>query len=323
MEVVTKKIIVLYSMALIGVMLIFIAGERFFGEDFDYLAYQKYFNTHPDNVNRIYEPFFIVLHYLNWELLEFRNITHILYFLATLTVLIKFAIIYRFSQNPLLSTIVYIGFFFMLHEYTQIRVALAMCIVIYACHYLGYWKKYFALIFLAACFHFSIFSFLIFGPIAYYFRTTFLLLSVIISIGLAVVMGAYSEKINVIITVYASNSFGLMGPVYNFNMFNLLNLFYTLVAVFSSILFIYGVGSSNKYFRIYVNLTLLGSILYYTLGALGLPVLAYRLSYTMFPFMSFSLACLSTIIAPRVLPAAIIIILSAVAFAFQVQNLTL
>lgn len=56
---------------------------------------------------------------------------------AAISIAVKFYAIRVASKNPLLSIVIYLGVFFILHEYIQIRVGAAIAFSILAIHYLG------------------------------------------------------------------------------------------------------------------------------------------------------------------------------------------
>jgi len=107
-----------------ALILILIAGLRPIGLDRDSIAYAKYFQSTVDADFLDKEPAFWIIKGFN-DIFFFGNIHTFFLIFATLGVSIKFLAIKRLSKVPLLSLIVYLSLYFILHEMTQIRAGVA------------------------------------------------------------------------------------------------------------------------------------------------------------------------------------------------------
>jgi len=107
-----------------ALILILIAGLRPIGLDRDSINYAKLIQSTVD-ANFLYiEPAFWIIKGFN-DIFFFGNIHTFFLIFATLGVSIKFLAIKRLSKVHLLSLIVYLSLYFILHEMTQIRAGVA------------------------------------------------------------------------------------------------------------------------------------------------------------------------------------------------------
>lgn len=123
------------------ILLISIAGFRDIGSDNDSKMYQAMFNetgnmSYNDllfhNSGRVKEIGYLLLNKV-FNSLGFRTF---LLFCATVSLVIKGYLFYRFTRFPFISTFIYFVLFFYLREFTQIRDALAtsfilLCLMMY------------------------------------------------------------------------------------------------------------------------------------------------------------------------------------------------
>ena len=151
-ENVTLKSIIYFS---ISIVLFIICAFRNSGVDRDYEVYVSAFNG--DNISTtIFEPSFIFItaiikNYLN------SNVKFLFVFYAILGLLLKAYAIKRISKFEILSLLLYVSYYFSLHEITQIRVGVACTFFLLSIPSL-YNKsaiKYFSIITIATLFHFS------------------------------------------------------------------------------------------------------------------------------------------------------------------------
>ena len=124
------------ALVILWLVLTLATGFRWLGESRDYLEYLAYYETIPPylftNVSR-FEPGFQLLAWL------FRNPLDLDYDYLVLVVSgvalgIKFWLFRKYLKYPLLAAATYVAIFFPVHEYTQIRVALALSLAYLSIH---------------------------------------------------------------------------------------------------------------------------------------------------------------------------------------------
>jgi hypothetical protein len=108
----------------IALFLILIAGLRPIGLDKDSISYAKIIQSSIDVNLQDKEPAFWIIKHFNDIFFSGDVHTFFLIF-ATLGISIKFLAIKKISKMPLLSVIVYLSIYFILHEMTQIRAGVA------------------------------------------------------------------------------------------------------------------------------------------------------------------------------------------------------
>lgn len=149
-------------------LLALLAGFQDINVSKDYFNYQYAFDTVYYITNNplfflAYEPGFIAI------VVFFRTLFHsnygvaIMLFYALTSLIIKFFAIKRLSINPYLSILFYYSYFFLFHEMTQIRIALASAFFIISLFAFLKGKKmtFIALILFATLFHYSAFFYLL------------------------------------------------------------------------------------------------------------------------------------------------------------------
>ena len=99
----------------------FMVAARIFGKGPDYLAYVRIFNS-PDIA---VEPFFHILRTINLIIFD-GNIFFIYLFTSFIALALKLYFLKSYADNLWLSFLFYLCTFFFLHEYTQIRVSVAI-----------------------------------------------------------------------------------------------------------------------------------------------------------------------------------------------------
>jgi hypothetical protein len=200
--------ILFYS--LLASILITIAGLRKVGLDVDSVNYQNLIalNLDPDEFNLIdKEPgFWLIL--LFSRLLFVDQLQGLFVVFASLSVILKLICIKKYSSIPMLSVLLYISFFYVLHELTQIRTGIATAIFLFALYDLssGERTKFFIKIFIASLFHYSAIVAFLLPIIISRSRVGFF-----ITIPFIGILGYYLSPIvdifNLVVT-FASGSFG-------------------------------------------------------------------------------------------------------------------
>lgn len=151
------------------ILLSLLAGFRDPSVSKDYLNYQYVFdNIYELTGNGFYyllafEPGFVAIVVFFRKLFEFNYGVAIMFFYALVSMFIKAFTINRLSINPYLTLLFYFSYFFLLHEMTQIRIALASGIFLFSLipFLEGKRMTFVGLILLATCFHYSAIFFLL------------------------------------------------------------------------------------------------------------------------------------------------------------------
>jgi hypothetical protein len=140
----------------IPLFLILIAGLRPIGLDRDSIEYAKIIQSSID-VNLLdKEPTFWIIKYFN-DIFFFGDVHTFFLIFATLGISIKFLAIKKISKMPLLSVIVYLSIYFILHEMTQIRAGVAAGLFLLSIPdiYNRNFRKFIIKALLAISFHYS------------------------------------------------------------------------------------------------------------------------------------------------------------------------
>lgn len=161
-----NKWLLIYILLIFVVIMAYIAGNRTIGIDKDSLMYASFVNESINGINVSFlskEPGFWFILFMNNVINGDTKSFFIIY--ALFALILKVYGIWRVSPNFLTSLILYIGFYFLLHEMMQIRIGLASGFLfltyLYLC--LNNKKKAFLYSFLGVLFHYStIISFIFF-----------------------------------------------------------------------------------------------------------------------------------------------------------------
>ena len=158
-----------YLLFFIVLLLSFLAGFRDMSVSKDYQNYQNVFtNIYEITDNGFYyllafEPGFVAIVVIFRKIFESNYGLAIMFFYALASLTLKVFTINRFSINPYLTLLFYFSYFFLLHEMTQIRIALAAGIFLISL--IPFLKEkrttFLGLILVATCFHYSAIFFLI------------------------------------------------------------------------------------------------------------------------------------------------------------------
>jgi hypothetical protein len=134
------------------IFLSLIVASRIFGVGPDYNSYKNIFSSK----THVVEPFFSVFRIINLFLFN-GNVYYVYLFTCFLALLLKFNFFFSYAHNIFLSLLFYICTFFFLHEYTQIRVAVAIGIFFVSIKdIIEHKPKHFLLKTIIACmFHYS------------------------------------------------------------------------------------------------------------------------------------------------------------------------
>lgn len=266
-----SKYAVVTIFCFIGLLMILIAGSRFFGGDVDYAAYE-YMIRNVSYRENSKELSFQFLLWLN-DVLFNSSVTVFMYIFAVLGVGIKFFALFKLSKIPLLSLILYVMSYFWLHEYVQIRAAVAIGIFILSIKDLsdGNLKKYMFKVALAIVFHWSS----------------------IILIMLYFIVRCSKNRLFVYLPflgllIYASNILpslgfaealdGQLGPEYEVTPFNLNSYMNLMLFISSYFAFSARTDTDNQLEITLVKIFSFSYFLYCLLCAIGVPVAAFRFS---------------------------------------------
>jgi hypothetical protein len=190
--------------------LISFAGLRKVGLDADSLNYQNLIalNLDPNEFNLIdKEPgFWLIL--LFSRLLFVDQLQGLFLVFASLSVIFKLRFIKKYSSFPMLSVLLYISFFYVLHELTQIRTGIATAIFLFALYDLssGQRSKFFIKIFISCLFHYSAIVAFLLPIIISRYRVGFFMALPFIGI-ISFYLSPIVDLFHLIIT-YAAGSFG-------------------------------------------------------------------------------------------------------------------
>lgn len=130
----------------------FLVAIRIFGTGADYFAYKKIFSSS----DRFIEPFFYLLKNVNLYFFH-GDVFYIYFFSCFIALLLKYKFFLNYARNLSLTLLFYFSTFFFLHEYTQIRAAIAIGIFFVSIEDIIYHRpKHFLFKTILACmFHFS------------------------------------------------------------------------------------------------------------------------------------------------------------------------
>ncbi|RYE13972.1 MAG: EpsG family protein [Rickettsiales bacterium] len=160
-----RKEIYFYIFALI--ILISIAAFRSPSSNNDYKEYVYYYNNLSSLTLQQVEPTFIVI--ANISKVVFGSPIGLFIIYSILGVSLKGLAFFKLTKFYLLSLLLYVSFYFLLHEMTQIRVGVASAILLLSIPFM-YDRKlwiFFLLCIVGICFHYSFLAF----PLCYFLDT--------------------------------------------------------------------------------------------------------------------------------------------------------
>ncbi|MEE9684328.1 EpsG family protein [Lelliottia amnigena] len=265
-----------------GIVLILLAGFKPIGLDRDSQNYVNMIQA-SFNIDDLYlrEPSFNLLQLLN-EIIFSGSTTSFFLIFAVLGVALKIYAIQKGSDYPLLSFVLYVFFYYILHDLTQIRVGVASALFLLAINdkINNHKRKAIIKIIIAVSFHYSAIIGLLlfilngkrFNKLLYFILPTIgILLSILLttntfSIATAYMPSVFAQKINTYIILQDRGSF---------NKINLFNFYYSgLLLIYYSLIFII----KENDFKNILYLKFLGFGLFFFYALSFLPVLAFRIS---------------------------------------------
>ena len=178
------------------IILIFIAGLRV--DTADYKAYVNLFNWTPDIIDIIMNnqwDFFISTR---------EEIGYLL--LNSLVKLLSISLYYKcikaYAIYPLISLLIYFSFIYCVKELAQIRQGIAIAIFLYSLRYLidNNFKKFILCIWLASCFHLSIWAMIFIYPLRKIKINT---INIFIFFMMSLLIGLFDIANNIIINLFS------------------------------------------------------------------------------------------------------------------------
>lgn len=270
----------------IGIMflLICIAGFRPIGCDNDSLNYEYfYFNADSEEVATFVEKSYIWLSLLFHKVFDFDSVRPLLLLYAILGVSLKIAAIRRYSDIWFCCILIYMGYYFILHDMTQIRASIASGIFLLSLKPLVEKRRwtFFFMMCVALFFHYSA---LVLFPLIFMGNSELkkihrILLATLVPVGYII----YFLHIDIItaiplpyigdkIEIYKDlNEKGILGD--EINVFNMVFLVEILIYFFLLIKYEL-IVEYNKYLPI--MLKIMGFSIFSFLLFSSLPVLAFR-----------------------------------------------
>ncbi|HCN9800578.1 TPA: EpsG family protein, partial [Escherichia coli] len=131
-----RKLFILYMVFVFLIIVSLLIGLRTLGLDSDFVSYSVYYANIANNLSfsdTRYEPGFVLLSYVFKEILNV-NIYVMLSFLAFISLVIK-EFIFLKDKHSFFITLIYLVGIGLLHEMTQIRVAVAVSFVLLALYF--------------------------------------------------------------------------------------------------------------------------------------------------------------------------------------------
>lgn len=257
--------------------LVLVSGLKFFGPDPDYQAYVDFVKTL--DADKFYEVTFQLITSIN-NFLAPDNFYITFFIYALLAISLKAYIILTYSKMPVFSVFVYLSMFFFLHEYTQIRAAVAVGFYLLAVYYLSKdnYKVYFASVIFAVLFHWSAVILLV----GYLFKNTNTKISnLLLSLPfIFMILNVFTQSGNFIQGAndfLISNGLFIFGTIREWTVFNPLTNIWTII--YAIILFTY-----LKYKSLFSNFDVMmlkfyafGIFAYYFFSMFYMQIMAYRL----------------------------------------------
>lgn len=255
------------------------AGYRWLGDGRDFITYYYYYNNIPsffDLQNNRFEVGYQMAAY------TFRLILDVDYevfatVLAAVALGIKFFLFNKYLSRPFTATILYLGIFYPVHEYTQIRTAVAVSFAMLAIHLWMDKRRLWACVFFFAAFlfHYSIAALAAGFLISPLFKqpiriaiAVFLLGAVMVLTDLVNIFASVAGALNPVVQDYAYGS----DFYFEQNPLSVQNVAFAFVALYSMV---FGIYKSSDYHARFTVLLLMG------LAAIPIffnaPVLAERL----------------------------------------------
>lgn len=273
-----------YSRALVILLVFFvfiITAFRLFGLDPDNETYRYIIQQNIYDDEKLYEVTFLFFRQINK--IFFDDPLFVFFMYALFAFSIKTYVFLAYSKAPLLSFLIFICGFALLHEYTQIRAAVAVGVFLTSISDLekGNFYRYMLKVFVAITFHWSS---IILIPL--YLLVRKLSLNKHVSILIFIVLLSFFtlfldiDLLNYV-NIYLSSQEGVnpFGPVVEFKIFNLLSLSQLMIVLVCFGLHIYKKNTLLDKTEITMLKILAISIgAYFAFASIGLVVLAFRIS---------------------------------------------
>lgn len=269
-----------------AIFLSYAASSRLFGIGPDYLAYVTIFGENTEKT----EPAFMLLRRINQFF--FKNNINVLFFaVAYIALILKLQFYMRYSKNHMLSIFIYCFTIFFLHEYTQIRAALAtgICFLTFDDIKNRNFKKFLPKILFAILFHYSS----VLMIFAYFYcgifkrpRTYLRLLWLMFILGTIISILLRGQTLFSLIVPPDFLFLCNVGDLKSINDCNWYNMFYLLILFGNTLYYKLYNGfknSSSKDILVY-KLSILSPLLYYFCMNFGFHVLTYRFSEFFVPY---------------------------------------
>jgi len=149
-----KEKILLYC--IMGVVMILIAGFRDIGSTPDTEAYEDmYLGLYSDILEDITEPSFTLIS----SALKFFSfsVTSLFLVYAFISVFVHLTVFWKISNLPLMTLLIYLSYYYMMHDLVQIRAGVASALFLWSLYFYVERKKWYSLAFilLGTFFHYS------------------------------------------------------------------------------------------------------------------------------------------------------------------------
>jgi transmembrane protein EpsG len=258
-----------------------ITAFRLFGLDPDNETYRYIIQQNISDDEKLYEVTFIFFRQING--IFFNDPLFVFFIYALLAFSVKAYVFLAYSKAPLLSFLVFICGFALLHEYTQIRAAVAVGVFLTSISDLqkGDFYRYILKVLIAIAFHWSS---IILVPLYFLVRNVSLNKHILLLV--VIVLFSFSSLLLNIdllnaVNLYLSSREGVnpFGPVVEFKIFNLLSLSQLMI-----VLVCFGLHSyKHNTFLDKTEITMLKILAisigaYFAFASIGLVVLAFRVS---------------------------------------------
>jgi hypothetical protein len=147
------------ALVLLWLFLSYSASKMLFGSSHDFYEYLIYYDSIPRTFSILdtrFEPGFHVVSWFSRNILNI-DLTTLIFFIASISLAIKFTLFRRNLEYPLLAALLYTVIFYPIHEYTQYRVGISLALAYWAVHLLMDRRFFWAslLFSIAFLFHYS------------------------------------------------------------------------------------------------------------------------------------------------------------------------
>jgi len=317
-------------LVLTGFILVLFAGLRSMNVDKDYNSYSRLFDLSPSPFKIIFDPINTLIKSKNEPTLTLifsiiksifsKGFPIVIFIYALLSVTLKLKALKLMTNNIMLSILIYFSSIYILQDMTQIRAAVASGLFLLSIPQIinQNSKKFFLIIFLAICFHYSAIIFLPF----YFFNThkiNKILFVFILVIPLTLALFKYNPfnfltQFDFGIYTFKIKAY-LIGQAWEkrpINIFNFSILFQIGICVF---FVLFCEKLNNKFVVILTKINCFGVALFYIFSYS--PVLAFRISDMLGIVQIILVPYLIYFIKPRALAEGVVILISFALFINQ------